>query len=498
MCLEEHHIFNIDQLIEYLQGENLENCSFLGVDFNDWEPHVKTSISILESLAANGFPCFYLQNGFGLFPQFGKPYFGKSSKLNKVLLDSINVKEIVVEEDKTKVMFISEIDKNLMYMNLMKVNNGKELSNLSFGDFDFGYAILSTICSMYGKGDISKELIQRVGPKVLKSYIETFNFMHYYLQKFRIKFLVVFNGRFVNEKAAVSAAKHLGIRIIYHEASRNNSFVISCFSPHSINGYKKLADALTLNIDSEDISKDSTSWYKSRITGANPDSAHFQSKWDYFDGVSSQDSVASKRISIFTTSDDEYLGLSVDWDLPQKQSQREWITSIAEIALKHDYEVILRLHPNLKTKSKSLQKEWMQLANIEGIAIIGFADRYNSYSLVMSSDLIVTCGSTIAMEAGFLGKPVLSVGTGIYDALNAVKKVQDLDLVADILARGEFDFLVPDRTAVELFGYIEQNKFARLSSVLFDNWKINGVFVKPSFINRVFSKIYRDLRFRLL
>jgi hypothetical protein len=498
MCLEERHIFNLDQLVDYLQTNNLEDASFLGVDFNDWEPHVKTSINILESLSVSGFRCFYFQSGFGLFPQFGKPYFGKRSKLNKGILDSIDLNVLVVEEKKAKFTFISESDKNHMQANLMKVSNGKELSNLSLNDLDFGYAVLSTICSLYGRGDISKELIQRVGPKVLNSYINTFNCMYYYLKKLEIKFLVVFNGRFVNEKAAVSAARHLGIRIIYHEASRNNSYSLSCFSPHSITGYKKLTAALTENVDSKDISRDSISWYRSRITGSNPDSAHFQSKWEYFDDFPRQVSLARKRISIFTTSDDEYLGLSEDWDLPQKQSQREWITKIAKIALKHEYEVILRLHPNLKTKSKSLQKEWMQLADIEGITIIGFADRYNSYNLVKSSDLIVTCGSTIAMEAGFLGKPVLSVGTGIYDALNAVRKVQDLDLLEDMLKRGEFDFLVPDRMAIELFGYTEQNKFTRLSSDLFENWKISGVFVKPSFINRVFSRIYRDLMFRLL
>ena len=107
MCLEEHHIFNLDQLIEYLQTDNLEGASFLGVDFNDWEPHVKTSINILESLSVNGFRCFYFQSGFGLFPQFGKPYFGKRSKLKKGILDSIDLNVLVVEEEKTKFTFIS-------------------------------------------------------------------------------------------------------------------------------------------------------------------------------------------------------------------------------------------------------------------------------------------------------------------------------------------------------------------------------------------------------
>ena len=498
MCLEENHIFNIGQLLEYLQTEHLDNSSFLGVDFNDWEPHVKTSISILDSLASKGFPCFYIPSKFGLFPQFGKPYFGKSSKVDKTFLDSINLKEIIIDEDKTKYSLISEHDKKLMHSNLKKVANGRELSNLSMGDFDYGYSILSTICSMYGRGDVSKKLIRRVGPKILNSYVDTINSIYYYLHKLQIKFLVVFNGRFVNEKAAVTAAKLLGIRILYHEASRDNSFSLSCFSPHSIIGYRKLAESIVANVSSDVIERESISWYRSRVTGTNPDSAHFETRWEYFDDSLSQVSGDRKRISIFTTSDDEYLGLSVDWDLPQKQSQREWLTSIAKTALKQDYEVIFRLHPNLKTKSKSLQKEWMRVSRIKGISIIGFTDSYNSYSLIKSSDLIVTCGSTIAMEAGFLSKPVLSVGTGIYDSLNAVKKIQDLKLIEKILENREFGSLIPDKTAVELFGFVEQKKFTKISNNLFKSWKSTDVFSNPSLINRVISKIYRDLMFRYL
>jgi hypothetical protein len=380
----------------------------------------------------------------------------------------------------------------------MSVNNGKELSSLFFKNLDYGYAVLSTLCSMYGKGEVSKKLIQTVGKKVLLNYIKTFNETYYSIKALEIKFLVIFNGRFVNERAAASAARLLGIKIVYHEATRNSSYIASCFSPHSIIGYKKLAESLILNVDPEVISKDSRSWYESRIAGSDPYSAHFQTNWDNFHDVLTQNTGARKRISIFTTSDDEYLGLSVDWDLPQKQSQREWIAVIVKIALKHNYEVILRLHPNLKTKSKSLQRDWVQLSELDGLRIIGFNDRCNSYNLVRSSDLIVTCGSTIAMEAGFLGKPVLSVGTGIYDALNAVRKVQDLDLIEDIFKHQEFDFLIPDRMGVEIFGYVERNKFSQFSNNFLENVKTQSYFDKPSFINRVASKIYRDLKFRLL
>ena len=496
MCLKDNHVFSIDQLLYLLREENPKEFVFLGIDFNIWEPHVKTTISILSLLTAKGFPCLYMRKKFGILPQFGKPYFGTKSKKAIVTPASSNFKQVDFGDQQTNLFLLSEVDQKLMFEDLSKVETGKDLAELKFGNFDFGYAILSTICSMYGKGELSQKLIRQVGPKVLATYIETVNSTFSHLINNRVTSLIVFNGRFVNEKAAVSAAKYLDIPVFFHEASKDNSYSFSCFSPLDIYGYLELSKSLTSEIDSSIISKDSEKWYRSRIDGLSADTAHFQAKWDNFKTAPSQISVNQKRISIFTTSDDEYLGLSEDWDLPQKRSQKEWIASIAKLALRHNYEVILRLHPNLKTKSKSLQRDWVELSQIKGIKIVGFGDRCNSYSLVKSSDLIVTCGSTIAMEAGFLNKPVLSVGTGIYDGLNAVRKVQDLDLIDDILYRGEFEFLIPDRNAVECFGYTELNKFNQISSNQSENRKITTMFVKTSLINKVFSRIYRDLLFR--
>ena len=496
MCLAEEHFFSIDQLLDLLRDENPNNLGFLGVDFNSWEPHVATTIHILSLLASKGFPCFYIQKEFGLLPQYGKPYFGKNVIPSRDFLESFNLERLELQSAQTNFILISECEKESMLSDLLNTANGKELSKLKHKEFDFGYAILSTICSMYGKGEISKSLIRRIGPKVLENYVEIVNAMCFYLKTKRIKYLVVFNGRFVNEKAAVSAARHLGVKIIFHEALRDNSFHISCFSPHSIIGYRKMSESLTFKVEEDFISKESELWYQSRLKGLNLGTAQFQKKWGELENLSLQNLGDHKRISIFTTSDDEYLGISSDWDLPEKQSQREWISLIAKLALKYNYQVTLRLHPNLKTKSKSLQRDWNKLSNIEGLKVIGFTDNLNSYNLVMLSDLVITCGSTIAMEAGYLGKPVLSVGTGIYDSLDAVKKIQDLDLIEEHLRSGDFDYFRPERRVVDRYGYVEKNKFTAMNLVSNSNFQNSELFLKPSFFNKVCSKIYRELVFK--
>lgn len=471
------------------------SLTVLGVDFNQWSPHVSTSLEILGLLSKNGCTSIYSQKKFGFFPEFGKPYFGRGFAPNKKFLDEIEVKEIAYKNSGFDEEILTPYERKKMQCDLMGIKDHHQLGELSYKQFDYGYAILSTIASTYGLGEIPSSLIHKLGSLLLDEYIDSANFVHSTIVNMKVDCLIVYNGRFINERAAWRSAEGLGIPVLFHEASKDFSYCISNYSPHSRTGYRKLAEEMTTNMSTLVITDEAREWYEGRINGLNPDSSHFQKKWKK--GYKSAESGVheKKRISIFTTSDDEYIGLSNEWDLPEKRTQKEWLEIIVRLAVFYNYEVILRLHPNLATKSRRLRKEWLLLRKIMGLKVIDFNDAVNSYSLVKYSDLVITCGSTIAMEAGYLGKPVLSVGTGIYDLLGAITKVQNLAEIERILKVGEFQDLLPVRQKIELYGYVEKNKFMQ-PSIVVKNKKIRNI-ISPttSLANRIFSKVYRRCRF---
>jgi capsule polysaccharide export protein KpsC/LpsZ len=227
------------------------------------------------------------------------------------------------------------------------------------------------------------------------------------------------------------------------------------------------------------------------------DSSHFQKNWLPLADSHGVNYHERKQIVIFTTSDDEFLGVSPDWDLPELQSQIEWLTKIAKLAISYQYKVIIRLHPNLRTKSRSLQREWSDLSNLRNLEMIKYNEPINSYNLINQSDLVISCGSTIAMEAGFLGKPVLSVGSGIYDGLHAVTKTQDLKIIEDIFSASDFESLKPIKSRIDVYGFTEMSKFEDLKKELSSSKSsLEFDFFRPSLFNKIVSKIYRGVAFK--
>jgi hypothetical protein len=385
-----------------------------------------------------------------------------------------------------------------MKASLVNVRDRRGLAKLRNNDFEYGYALVSTLASTFGRSELNSRLIRRYATSLLEDYIQTANNVYRTLITNRITHLIVFNGRFVKESAAVSAAKAANVTIVYHESSKSGRFFISCFSPLCSRGYFELTQFLTQERKSAEISKIAQTWFKNRITGQDMDISGFQRKWVPLTGSPVKSDLERKQIVIFTTSDDEFLGVSPEWDLPESQSQIEWLTRISQLAISYNHKVIIRLHPNLKTKSKSLQKEWSKLSKVKNLKLIGYNDSVNSYSLINESDLIISCGSTIAMEAGFLGKPVLSVGSGIYDGLQAVKKSQDLEYIEKLFRDENFESVKPIKSKIEIYGFTEMSKFdSAESNLLMARLVWDFDLFKPSLLVRLFSKLYREIVFKL-
>jgi len=235
-------------------------------------------------------------------------------------------------------------------------------------------------------------------------------------------------------------------------------------------------------------------WFESRLGGKNPDSETFQKRWKTSKQLS-RNPHKRGRISIFTTSDDEYIGISPEWDLPKKVSQQEWINKIISLGLENDYEVVLRLHPNLSTKSRLLRRSWRRLGRIDELILLSYTSPVNSYELIQSSDLVITCGSTIAMEAGYLKVPVLSIGTGLYDGINGVHKIQDLQEIKKIFSEGDFSKLLIEPSKTDIYGYVEATKYIKPSYFTKDlsHYGTNSVYL--NFLNKFISKIFRVIKY---
>jgi hypothetical protein len=466
----------------------------LGLDFNEWTHHNFATLDILCHFNVIGFKSFYFKDNLGHFPSYVKPFFGSKNNIERNVLIGHTIVDLNTPKISSPEMLFSQEVQQILQEDLSKVNNQRQLIDIRHGNFDIGYSILSSLASQYGLGELPRSLIKNQAPKKLQEYISTCNLVYTLLRENSIGCLVVFNGRFLKENAAWRTAQFSGIPVLFHESSKNFSYIVSESRPHSIEGYGELASLLTENVEINEIKELSNLWFESRLGGQNPDSETFQKRWKARNQLSRNPDKRG-RISIFTTSDDEYIGVSPEWDLPEKVSQKEWINRIILLGLEYNYEVVLRLHPNLSTKSRLLRRSWQRLGRVDELILLSYTSSVNSYDLIKSSDLVITCGSTIAMEAGYLKIPVLSIGTGLYDGINGVHKIQDLQQIEKIFSEGDFSKLLIQPSKTDIFGYVETTKFNE-PSYFTRNLSYYGTnSLCPNFLNKFISKIFRVTRY---
>ena len=92
---------------------------------------------------------------------------------------------------------------------------------------------------------------------------------------------------------------------------------------------------------------------------------------------------------------------------------------LEKLSMLSQFEVVVRWHPNLR---KVEGNERARIKNIhskflEDAQFIEPSSSISTYSLIEHSELVVTFGSTVGVEACYYGKPSICIGPAIYDGL---------------------------------------------------------------------------------
>ncbi len=166
-------------------------------------------------------------------------------------------------------------------------------------------------------------------------------------------------------------------------------------------------------------------WVRARSrasSGANPFSRFFS------DSLPELKESGQKTAVFFSSSRDELEGLGHQWGNFSWGGQYESFNVIGKHLLARGYKCVLRLHPNLLTKSSlDMSEEIEEIVKLKslGFEIIGPKSPANSYLLAKSSDLVVVSRSTIGLESLTLGLPVIVSSNSYYDQLDVLLRVED-------------------------------------------------------------------------
>jgi hypothetical protein len=383
----------------------------------------------------------------------------------------------------------------------------KVLFNKIFKDEKFEYRLsniyLSSVSEELNSQVVEEELVTvlrdsspcALHSKSLRCYLHlkynaTRLFASKFLDKIKPDQVVIFNGRFLLERAVWDSAISRGYNIYFLERFSpqwNDRYYLFKEPVHSTRYRSSVMLSYYENsaLSSNEKSRIAAGWFEDRRLGISQNFTRGQSM------QLAQPSHAQKIVSFFHSSEDELLGFGADefdW-----ANQFELIDTLVEVVrAKPNWKLIVRIHPNLLNKSHREIKKWERFSASRSDDLIQFiapASPINSYDLIKHSDSVVTYGSTIGVEAAFFGKNSILCGEAFHDHMDILDIAYTRDSLSEYLSRqlSNFDKVRVQENAVR-YGFFHATGGVFISSLkmigdisIQDPWfRINGVTLKPS------------------
>ena len=328
----------------------------------------------------------------------------------------------LIKHAAVNVNFTSEIEFDHNWVSAMTANLSNVISNASnismLKDIDVlgvkpGAALANEITTLTKNRDIDLNKNKRLVRVLVESYLQVYNAVTKFIIVNSVDRIFLFNGRFLHERAVWDAARTLGVQVVLFETTRNRYFLREEGFHSRTNNQKVMLE----HWENSDLN------LKKRLEIGSKYFSELRSRSRPFFMETKKDLKIGKPYFVyFSSSDDEAVGFWDEWNEPLGE-QIECVRRLQKIFdSQNRYELIVRLHPNLKNKSDNQKHGWLTIKDSELSRIIGPEEPISSYELLDNSVGSITFGSTIGLESAFSLKPSLVIADCGYDLLGVVDK----------------------------------------------------------------------------
>jgi hypothetical protein len=300
--------------------------------------------------------------------------------INKIILDRIRG-------------FSKEIPVNLV-----------DLYDYKYRDAKIGLGTASSLISRIKSIDPDLDLHSKIIEKYLYSAALIYEKSLCILSQLRPKKVITFNGRFACSKAIAEAANYLNIPVAYHErGSRYDRFNIFCKSPHDHSFWQESIKLYWENGD-DDKYKIGHTYFKNRRNG---DGIGWVSFTENQHRNLLPPRLGRRNLVYYTTTEDEFY--AVDCNNSHQylfNDQREAVSTLVSWMSRQDDDTFLtiRIHPNMKNFDSKDLNWWYGLTS-NNVQVISPESEVDSYGLLDYADIVLSCGSSMGVEATYWGKP---------------------------------------------------------------------------------------------
>lgn len=399
--------------------------------FNANTIHLATSLEILQEWSfsetfildyywlgsSTKYP-FKMAKGLDRFNSFKKSFPGKLESA----LRTVDFADIVLHTDLTHSNSQAIQLTNTCLKQFQSLNKIKEFGKVTYGSIPVGSAIANAIVTETGRREFNYKRDVELLKLLLTSFFQVYLCAQEEITKMEIDKVLIYNGRFIHERAVWEAAKSLNREVFLYETLRNRYLLRSGVGFH--NRVENQRNMISLWEEQSKLVD-----FKTMEALSCKYFLDLESKKNNFYRLGTSVTLSSPYFVFFSNSDDEAIGFWDSW----KETFAEQLDFIKQLQslfeLRAQEHLYIRLHPNLSNKPKEEQDKWLELSNKRYSSIIRQTEDTSSYALLNGAIGVLTYGSTIGIEAAFRKIPSAVLADCRYDNLGAVDKLKSMSEV---------------------------------------------------------------------
>ncbi len=460
----------INNTIDKINNENILVVSFTGMT-----PHLEASLEISRRLSEkNNVSYIHLGKYVSRASLYSKNILKRKLQLpirvqrakNYLRKHNQEEAEIKLLDSKSIAKKMINLYKNEELKNLNNIDSIEDLKNIKHKTYCIGIGIASSLITMLKETDPFPltESFQKELKEQYISSIKSIIFAEILLDEdSKYDSIVLLNGRLSVENAFKQVAQTKRTNIFFHESSfKNNRFFFENYMPHDFKMRKKEIIEVKNNLPKGIIEEVGKDFFERKAKGQEVWQESYTNKQmpsysEELKNVIANCKLTKKKIiSYFSISDDEYQ--AIDGAPPRYgewKTQIHAIKSISNILKNLNYHLIVRVHPNLKNKGDLDKKKWNDLSKYiktQGFSWISQDDLDSTYKLLEDSDLVISAGSTVGVEAIFKETPSVVIAECYY--ANAIECIQLCDSSEKIKSfiKDKNSFNKPNKAESYIFG----------------------------------------------
>lgn len=411
----------------------------LFVETFSWAPHLEISGEVAMRLADEGNQVEY----YFIFTK----NFDQGVSLSRLLISFVRVLNLfrILRKKNVKCSFSFPYFKRGIFA--YGFHQLEEIQKYEYKSAKIGLGIAASINDLINNKQIDFDEINSYADKLIPHSSWVFDITTRKLQKSSPDIVYSFNVRFSATRPIYEACKQRNIPITIHESAFHPGKY--ALSQESIfDGFENSKKIIKFWQEGPAQKREISESFFEKLT-----EMHFDVNPSLDERIAAYFEPGKLNVVYFPSSIHETYSLGELYPHKLFASSEEAMEFLIDYArLNSNINLIIRIHPIVKQKDINEQKNWERLFNHRHIKTIHWEDSISSYDLVRKADYSIVYHSTIGIEAAYMKRKAIILGTPWYVDLKCVYTPKSVKEFTDALDTGSVNYEYDFSDAV-MYGY---------------------------------------------